>query len=152
MARHRTERTLRLIAAFKLFKGALLLLVGFGVLSLMHAEASTLFSRAIEALHLNADSRVVHAALLRVDALTPTHYQVAGLTSLTYAGLLLAEGSGLWLRKRWAEYLAIVSTSLLLPFEIYELIDRITPVRAGALIANIAIVGYLIWHLKVVRD
>jgi uncharacterized membrane protein (DUF2068 family) len=148
LAPHRPERTIRLIAAFKLFKGALLLLVGIGALSLMHREASTLFSRAIETLHLNADSRVIHAALLKVDGLTPVHFELAGVTSLGYSALLMTEGVGLWLRKRWAAYLAVISMALLLPFEIYELIQRVTAVRIGALIANIAIVGYLIWHLK----
>src|SRR5581483_2158809 len=125
--------------------------VGFGALRLVHAEASTLFSRAIEALHLNADSRVVHAALLKVDALTPAHFRFAAFTSLGYSALLMTEGVGLWLQKRWAEYVAVISMALLLPFEVYELIDRITPLRAGALIANVAIVAYLVWHLKTAR-
>jgi hypothetical protein len=59
------------IALFKLVKGALLLLVGLGLLKLMHADIATLFSRLIEALHLNADSRIIHALVLKVDALQP---------------------------------------------------------------------------------
>ncbi|MBX3330201.1 MAG: DUF2127 domain-containing protein [Nitrospira sp.] len=46
----------------------LLLLVGFGLLKLMHVDIATLFSRLIEALHLNADSRIMHALVLKVDA------------------------------------------------------------------------------------
>jgi hypothetical protein len=57
------------IAVFKLVKGVLLLLVGLGLLKLMHADIATLFSRLIEALHLNADSRIFHALVLKVDAL-----------------------------------------------------------------------------------
>ena len=121
----RTHQTgLALIAVFKLVKGALLLLVGLGLLKLMHAEIATLFSRLIEALHLNADSRIIHALVLKVDALQPHSVLVVALVSLGYAGMLLLEGVGLWLERSWAAYLTVISTSLLLPFELYEVIDR----------------------------
>ena len=57
MRSHQTG--LAAIAVFKLMKGVLLLLVGLGLLKLMHADIATLFSRLIEALHLNADSPII---------------------------------------------------------------------------------------------
>lgn len=71
---------------------ALLLLVGLGLLKLMHAEIATLFSRLSEALHLNADSRIIHALVLKVDALQPHSLLVAGLVSLSYIRMSLVEG------------------------------------------------------------
>jgi uncharacterized membrane protein (DUF2068 family) len=139
---------LAVIAAFKVVKGLLLLLVGLGLLQLMHAEIATLFSLLIEALHLNADSRIIHALVLKVDALQPHSVLVAGLVSLGYAGLLLLEGIGLWLERSWAAYLTVISTSLLLPFELYEVIDRVTIFRVGVLILNLVIVLYLVRQLK----
>jgi len=50
---------LAVIAMFKVVKGLLLLLLGLGLLKLVHAEIATLFSLLIEALHLNADSRLI---------------------------------------------------------------------------------------------
>jgi uncharacterized membrane protein (DUF2068 family) len=136
------------IALFKLVKGALLLLVGLGLLKLMHADIATLFSRLIEALHLNADSRIIHALVLKVDALQPHSVLVAGLVSLGYAGMLLLEGVGLWLERSWATYLTVISTSLLLPFELYEVIDRVSMIRVGVLVLNLVIVLYLLIQLK----
>ena len=145
----RTHQTgLALIAVFKLVKGALLLLVGVGLLKLMHAEIATLFSRLIEALHLNADSRIIHALVLKVDALQPHSVLVVALVSLGYAGMLLLEGVGLWLERSWAAYLTVISTSLLLPFELYEVIDRVSIVRVGVLLLNLVIVLYLLMQLK----
>ena len=145
----RTHQTgLALIAVFKLVKGALLLLVGLGLLKLMHAEIATLFSRLIEALHLNADSRIIHALVLKVDALQPHSVLVVALVSLGYAGMLLLEGVGLWLERSWAAYLTVISTSLLLPFELYEVIDRVSIVRVGVLLLNLVIVLYLLMQLK----
>jgi uncharacterized membrane protein (DUF2068 family) len=136
------------IAVFKVIKGLLLLLVGLGLLKLMHADIATLFSLLIEALHLNADSRLIHALVLKVDALEPHRIWLAGLVSLGYAGMLLIEGTGLWLELSWAAYLTVFSTSLLLPFEFYEVIERISLLRIGLLLLNIAIVWYLVMQLK----
>ncbi|MGC4095963.1 MAG: DUF2127 domain-containing protein [Nitrospira sp.] len=136
------------IAVFKLVKGVLLFIVGFGLLKLMHAEVATLFSRLIEALHLNADSRIIHALVLKVDALQPHSILVAALISLGYAGMLLLEGVGLWLERSWAAYLTVISTSLLLPFELYEVIEQVSAIRVGALLLNLAIVLYLVVQLK----
>jgi uncharacterized membrane protein (DUF2068 family) len=54
------------------------------------------------------------------------------------------EGVGLWFRKRWAEYLTFVATSLLLPVEVYELTVRVSPFKMFALIVNLAVVVYLL--------
>ena len=136
------------IALFKLIKGVLLLVAGFGLLELVHAEIATMLSLLLESLHINADTRLVHALVLKVDALQPHSILLAGLVSLGYAALLLAEGIGLWLEVSWAAYLTVVSTSALLPFEIYELIERVTLLRIILLALNLIIVLYLVKQLK----
>lgn len=70
MATRPHQTGLVVIVLFKLVK-ALLVLVGAGLLKLMCADIATLFSLLIEALHLNADSRIMHALVLKVDALQP---------------------------------------------------------------------------------
>ena len=139
---------LAVIAVFKVVKGLLLLFLGLGLLKLVHAEIATLFSLLIEALHLNADSRLIHALVLKVDALQPQSVLLAGLVSLGYAGMLLVEGIGLWLEFTWAAYLTVVSTSLLLPFELYEVIEQVSILRVGVLLVNLIIVLYLVSQLK----
>ena len=139
---------LAVIAVFKMVKGVLLLLLGLGLLRLVHAEIATLFSLLIEGLHLNADARLIHALVLKIDALQPNSVLLAGLVSLGYAGILLVEGIGLWLEFTWAAYLTVASTGLLLPFELYEVIEQVSILRIGVLLLNLAIVVYLIRQLK----
>ncbi|MEO7864105.1 MAG: DUF2127 domain-containing protein [Nitrospirales bacterium] len=139
---------LAVIAVFKVVKALLLLLLGLSLLKLVHAEIATLFSILIEALHLNADSRLIHALVLKVDALQPHTVLLAGLVSLGYAGMLLVEGIGLWLELTWAAYLTVVSTSLLFPFELYEVIEQVSMLRVGVLLLNLVIVFYLVSQLK----
>ncbi len=148
MTRRVHHTGLAVIAVFKVMKGLLLLVLGLGLIKLVHAEIATLFSLLIEALHLNADSRLIHALVLKVDALQPHSVLVAGLVSLGYAGMLLVEGIGLWLEFTWAAYLTVVSTSLLLPFELYEVIERASILRVGVLLLNLVIVFYLVNQLK----
>jgi len=58
------------------------------------------------------------------------------------------EGVGLWLEFTWAAYLTVVSTSLLLPFELYEVFEQVSMLRVGVLLLNLVIVLYLISQLK----
>jgi hypothetical protein len=46
--------------------------------------------------------------------------------------------------KRWGEYFAVVATSLGIPIEIYELTQRITWFRIGALVINVTAVAYIV--------
>src|SRR5437870_10623614 len=143
---HRTGMVL--IAGLKVLKGLLLLIVGLGLLKLVHADIATLLTRLLEALHLNADSRLLHGLVLKVDTLQPHSLFMMSLVSMVYAALLLTEGVGLWFEFSWAAYLTVISTSLLLPFELYEVIERITAVRIGVLLLNLVIVLYLVYQLK----
>jgi uncharacterized membrane protein (DUF2068 family) len=56
-----------------------------------------------------------------------------------YAGLFATEGSGLLLRKRWAEYFTIVTTSGLIPLEVFELVRHFTVTKLVVLIVNVLI-------------
>jgi len=67
------------------------------------------------------------------------------VTALAYAVVETTEAVGLWHEKRWAEYLTVVATAGFLPFEILELIDRVTVLRLGALVVNLVVLIYLLW-------
>ncbi len=67
------------------------------------------------------------------------------ITAAVYAVIEGTEAVGLWLEKRWAEYLTAVATAGFLPFEIHELVKKLTVVRAGALVVNLVILVYLVY-------
>jgi uncharacterized membrane protein (DUF2068 family) len=68
-----------------------------------------------------------------------------------YSALFFTEGTGLALRKRWAEYLTIISTSSLLPVEIYEIYDAPSIPKFVVLLVNLTVVAYLVWELRRTR-
>jgi uncharacterized membrane protein (DUF2068 family) len=71
--------------------------------------------------------------------------RLAGLGLLVYGVVQIVEGIGLWGGWRWAEYLATVATSAFIPFEIYEIVLKPTPLKVVFLVLNVAIVIYLVY-------
>ncbi|GGK58785.1 DUF2127 domain-containing protein [Nocardia camponoti] len=65
-----------------------------------------------------------------------------------YAALHFIEAIGLWLAKRWGEYLSVIATSVFLPLEIYELIERVTVFKVVALVVNLLAVWWLVWRKR----
>ncbi len=72
------------------------------------------------------------------------HLVALGLAASAYAILEATEMVGLWMGKRWAEYLTLVATSALIPFEIYELTISVTALKMIAFLINVAVVVYLL--------
>ena len=141
-------RLIRLIAVFKLLKAASLLVVGFGILKLIHTDVAAHLEHWIAMLGFDPGSRIMSRAIQKVTTISPNRIKDFGVVSFIYAGLFLTEGIGLWLMKRWAEWFTVVITSSLLPLEIYEIFHRPTPIKILVLIINIAVVAYLLYRLK----
>jgi uncharacterized membrane protein (DUF2068 family) len=83
--------------------------------------------------------------LERLVTLQSGTLRIVALVAAAYAVLEGLEAVGLWLMKRWAEYLTFVATTALLPLEVYELTKRVSPFKIVALVVNLAIVVYLLW-------
>jgi uncharacterized membrane protein (DUF2068 family) len=139
---------LRLIAVFKLLKAALLIVVGIGVLKYVHKDLSCALEHWITVFGLNPGNRLLDRALEKAANLTPHKIKLVGVGSFIYAGLFLVEGTGLWLAKRWGEWVTIIITSSLVPVEIYECYHHLTAIKVAVLLLNIAIVFYLIHRIR----
>lgn len=142
------SRLLRLIALFKLVKAALLIAVGVGALKLLHKDVAGAVEHWVELLRLDPNNHYIDTALEKASSLTPDKIKELGLGSMVYAGLFLTEGIGLWLEKRWAEWLTVVITSSLIPIEIYEIYRHPTAIKIAVLLINIAIVAYLLYRIR----
>ncbi|MCU1427828.1 MAG: hypothetical protein JWL83_1828 [Actinomycetia bacterium] len=88
---------------------------------------------------------LIAALLSRLAQVRPHSLLMLAAFAGAYAVVSAFEAVGLWLERRWAEYLTALATAGFLPFEIHELIVRITFVRVGALVVNLAILVYLVW-------
>ena len=146
----RRERTLtiHLISIEKTVKAVILIIVGMKLLTLVGQDVHAWASDFVTRHGIDVGNRFVHAALQRLVGVTSGQTITFGVVALLYSAVLLVEATGLWLQKRWAEYLTFISTALLLPLELYEMYERFTWVRVAIFVINIFVVWYLATRLR----
>jgi uncharacterized membrane protein (DUF2068 family) len=146
------SRGLLLIAAFKLIKGLALLALGIGALRLLHKDVAAEIAQWIDALRVDPHNHYIQMVLEKLGMVDDKKLKALSIGTFFYSALFFTEGTGLALRKRWAEYLTIVSTASLLPLEIYEIVQRASAPKVVALLVNIAIVVYLVIEVRRTRN
>ena len=139
---------LALIALFKLFKALLLIAVGIGAIKFLHKDLASTVMHWVQVLHVDPDNRFVHGILMRIFRATPKQLKELSVGTFLYAGLFAIEGIGLLLGKRWAEYFTIVTTSGLIPLEIFELARHFTVTKLAVAFINVLIVWYLVARVR----
>jgi hypothetical protein len=151
----RDRFVLRLIAVDRIVHFLVLGLLGIALL-LFAAHESSLrnsFYRVITALQGGVAGGPVQASghvgilgeLDKLFSLSSGRVRELGVAVLAYAILEGVEAIGLWTMKRWAEYLTFISTTVLLPLEIYEIIHKTTVLKIIGFIINVAVVAYLLF-------
>ncbi len=146
----RRERTwtIHLISLEKVIKATILLVVAYKLLSLFNRDVHAWAEDFVTRHGIDLANRYVHATLERLVGFGNTQVVEISAGATVYASLLYVEGIGLWLQKRWAEYLTAILTALLIPVELYEIFEKFTWVRVGILALNIFIVWYLATRLR----
>ena len=142
---HYRVRYLKIIAVFKILKGLFLLSLGVSLIFLNSRTRwmDSISDWATDEL-LVVHSKTLHYLLNQLQrALTGGHLRATGVLSLVYSGVLFTEGIGVYLQKRWAEFLMISATSALIPLEIHHLFVRRTVAAVIILLVNCFIVWFL---------
>lgn len=149
----RDATVLRLLALERGLRGVVLLVLAYGVVRFRASQTGLrdTFERALPAarplartLHVDLTDSAGVQRLRSVLESRPHTLTLVALGLLAYGALELLEAVGLFLLKRWGEYVAAVGTAIFLPLEVRELLDRVTVLRAGAFVINVAAVLYLV--------
>jgi uncharacterized membrane protein (DUF2068 family) len=143
----RSARGVQLIGGFKFFKGAVLTITAIALLSTVHKDQIQLLTNIAAWLGVDPNAWHFQKFVQRFVEISPK-LPLISIGMFVYAAVFTVEGVGLLMRKRWAEYLTVISIGGLLPFEIYEIAHRATVTRAAVMAVNVAIVVYLIWQLR----
>lgn len=134
------------IACFEATKGVLVILAGFGILSLMHMDVQRFAKAFVDHLHLTPTGLMSHL-FLRVSQFSSQRLLLLAAASYCYAGLRLLEAYGLWRARKWAKWVAVASGGIYVPYELYEAVYRTTPMKVLALLFNVGIVAYMAYSL-----
>jgi uncharacterized membrane protein (DUF2068 family) len=142
---------LLLVGLFKLSKALFFGGLALGALHLVHQNVGELVMRIVDRLPIDPEGRLVSLVMDRADMIDSHHLRQAGMMSLGYACLCVVEGTGLLMRKVWAEYFTIVLTAGALPWEIFEIIRRFSWYKVGFMFLNVLVLLYLLWLVKRMR-
>jgi len=145
-ARHRRQRrVLRAVASFEFAKGAFVILMGFCALALVHKDVWVIAESLLALFHISTDRRSAQVFLDFADNVTDARLWAAARIAFAYAALRFTEAYGLWKERTWAEWVAFVSGTLLLPLEVRELFRGVTLLRCSLFVGNVAVVVYMLY-------
>src|SRR5579862_5779247 len=134
----RQRRVLRTVAGFEFFKGIFVVLMGICALALVHKDTWLIAESLLVLLHIGTDHRSAQLFLDFADSVTDARLWAAARIAFAYAALRFTEAYGLWKGRTWAEWVALVSGTLLLPLEIRELMRGLSLLRAVLRGGNLA--------------
>ncbi len=142
------RKVLRSIAVFKLAKSFLLICLGVGAFKLLNPASDQRLTHWVGSFAWSYNQGIVLSTLNKITGLRSSQLRAIGAGAFLYAVLFAVEGIGLWLGKRWAEYLTFIATCTLLPTEIYELLRKASITRGLVLVINLLVVVYLARYIR----
>ena len=140
------NKWLATIAGYKFLQALVLGAVGFGALHFLHSEMGVddALADLMVAIKANPESHFINFLLYKASLVDEPMLRRIGAIAFSYAGLSCAEGIGLYLEKAWGEILTLIITASFLPWEIFELLQKLTWVRCALLIINLLVFLYLL--------
>ncbi len=142
------NRGLLVVAVFKIAKGLMLLVLGLGMLRLLHKDFEDVFEGWINLFRIDPNNHYVASLLAKTGLVDDRKLEQLSALTLMYAGLFLTEGFGLYMEKRWAEWLSVIATASFLPIEIFEVVKHFSIIKVCLLIVNLAVVWFLVHTLR----
>ena len=143
MKHSHSKKALKLLSVFEASKGLLVLLVGAGLLTLIHKNAQQEAAEIVKIFHLNPAHHHPEIFINTLANLSNTHFWLLSASAILYTLIRFVEAYGLWYDRLWAIWFAVASGALYLPMELYEIIETPTKARFIILLMNILLVAYL---------
>jgi uncharacterized membrane protein (DUF2068 family) len=134
------------IASYKLLGALVCIAIGVGALHLVGKDIDDVLGRLTLDLRL-PESRFVNFMFDKIELLDDPMLKRIGFAAFSYASLGIIEAVGLYLEKAWGELITLIVTASFLPFEVHEMMRRLTWLRTSLFIINLLVLLYLVWML-----
>lgn len=135
-------QALRSVALIEFAKGVVVIAAA---ISLYWLDPSDVADSFLSFLHISPDHHLARMLMGMADRLSNVAVWEVLLGACAYSGLRFAEAYGLWKARAWAEWIALVSGAIYLPFEIRLLAHKVTLLHATILVVNVAIVIFMFY-------
>jgi uncharacterized membrane protein (DUF2068 family) len=146
--RARGAKLLRVIGVFKLAKSLLLVVAAIWAVKLSRDDVSDVALDWARRLEAAPGARFLRKGIDKLLSLNTRDLQVLAGVLYAYSAMFFVEGVGLVCAMHWAEWMVVITTSGLIPLEVYEMFRRPTALKAGAMVVNAAVVVYLVVRLR----
>jgi uncharacterized membrane protein (DUF2068 family) len=147
MVHHSHKAGLRSLAILEASKGLLAIAGAIVIFSFAHKDLGDVADHLLSVLHVNPGSRFAEAVFRAADKATAQQIILVGFGVLVYAAVRITEAVGLWHERDWAEWFALLSACLYVPWEIYEILRHFRWLKAAILFINVIVIVYLAFVL-----
>jgi uncharacterized membrane protein (DUF2068 family) len=141
-------QALRAIASFELAKGLIVLGAALVVVFAVGRDPWDFADAMLRLLHISPDRHFAQLFLDWADTLTDAKLWTIAAVAGVYSILRFVEAYGLWYARAWAEWIALISGAMYIPFEIYKFIHHLSLVHISIFLINVIIVSYMVYVLK----
>jgi len=143
---HPSRKTvaLRSVAVFEAAKGLLVLALGLGLLRFLHKNLQDIAEQIMRFLHASPGGHISSLFITAASHASDKSLWALAGTAMVYSLVRFAEAYGLWHDREWAEWFALLSGALYLPWEMYSLIRHPALLKWVILLANVAVVLYML--------
>jgi uncharacterized membrane protein (DUF2068 family) len=135
---------LRTVAVLEAVKGVLGLLVAVTLVDLRHKNPDIVAAWLTRILHISPEGKAAEFLYRIASTTTERNIWMLAAAAIIYAGLRFTEALGLWHKKAWAEWLALISGCVYLPWEIHTLIRHPHLYKWGILLVNLLVIFYML--------
>lgn len=139
--RHRLQ-ALRTVALMEFAKGVAVLAAA---ISLYWVDPTDVVGAFLDFLHVSPDHHLAQVLLRSADVLSNASMWMVILIACVYSGLRFAEAFGLWWERAWAEWIALISGAMYIPFEAFRVAHIVSLLHVGILTVNLAVVAYMFY-------
>ena len=141
---NKTTVALRTVAVFEAAKGLIVLLLGLGLLRLVHKDVDDVAEQIIRFLHASPGGHLSNLFIAAAHRANDKSLWAVAAAAMVYALVRFAEAYGLWYERDWAEWFALLSGAMYLPWEVLSIMRHSVPLKWVVLILNLVIVLYML--------
>jgi uncharacterized membrane protein (DUF2068 family) len=146
------ERVLKLIIAYKAVWGVSEVLISGLFYRLVAANNGEPFRAIAIAMRFDPENGLANYFIKHADSIDTNLLFAFAAAVFVIGSTNVIEAWGLHKRQRWAEWLTVIATSLLIPYELYHVITSFGLVKLSILVINILIVYYLVKHKELFKS